>query len=121
MFELLQPTLRDVLRSAHEGSLQLPDFQRGWVWEEDAVASLIASIARRFPIGALLTLETGGTTRFQPRSVEGAPPAKGEPNEMLLDGQQRVTSLYQALMRREPVETRTAKGKKRKVFYSLTS
>ena len=47
MFELIQPTLSDVLRSAG-WELQLPDFQRGWVWELDAIASLVASVARSF-------------------------------------------------------------------------
>ena len=119
MFELIQPTLREVLRNAQDGKLQLPDFQRGWVWEETAIASLIASVARSFPIGALLTLKAGGTVRFEPRVVEGAPPMRAEPDELLLDGQQRVTSLFQALMRDAAVDTRTAQGKKRQVFYYL--
>ena len=117
MFELIQPSLYEVLGDAQDGKLQLPDFQRGWVWEEDAIASLIASVARSFPIGALLTLQTGGATRFAPRIVEGAPPPSEQPVELLLDGQQRVTSLYQALMRTDPVDTRTAQGKKRSVLY----
>ena len=119
MFELIQLTLSDVLRAAHDGKLQLPDFQRGWVWEEDAIASLVASVARSFPIGALLTLQTGGEIRFAPRVVEGAPVATVEPDELLLDGQQRVTSLFQALARPAPVDTRTAQGRKRAVFYYL--
>lgn len=119
MFELLQPRLSDLLRDAHEGRLQLPDFQRGWVWEENAVASLLASIARSFPVGAALTLRSGGEVRFKPRPVEGTPPAAAETyaSELLLDGQQRTTSLYQALMREVPVETRDFKGKRRTVFY----
>ena len=117
MFELIQPTLSDVLRAAQDGKLQLPDFQRGWVWEQDAIASLVASVARSFPIGALLTLQNGGEIRFAPRVVEGAPVAPVEPDELLLDGQQRVTSLFQALVRTAPVDTRTAQGRKRAVFY----
>lgn len=117
MFELIQPTLSDVLRDARDGKLQLPDFQRGWVWEEDAIASLIASVARRVPVGALLTLKTGGGIRFAPRVVEGAPAATVEPDELLLDGQQRVTSLFQALVRTVPVDTRTAQGRKRTIYY----
>ena len=117
MFELIQPTLNEVLCHARDGKLQLPDFQRGWVWEEDAIASLLASIVRSFPVGALLTLKTGGATHFEPRSVEGAPSACSEPDELLLDGQQRVTSLFQALMRDVPVDTRTAQGKRLKVYY----
>ena len=119
MFELIQPTLSDVLRDAQNGKLQLPDFQRGWVWAEGAIASLVASVARSFPIGALLTLQTGGEIQFAPRVVEGAPVAAVEPDELLLDGQQRVTSLFQALVRTAPVDTRTAQGRKRAVFYYL--
>ena len=72
-FELIDPTLENVLRDAKDGKLQLPDFQRGWVWDEDAIKSLVASIARSFPVGALLTLKTGGEVHFKPRFVEGAP------------------------------------------------
>ena len=120
MFELIQPTLKDVLREAESGKLQLPDFQRGWVWEETGVASLIASIARSFPVGALLTLKTGGAIHFQPRMVEGAAAVSRDPDELLLDGQQRVTSLYQALLRDAPVDTRTSKGKKRQVYFYIS-
>lgn len=119
MFELIQPTLKDILREAESGKLQLPDFQRGWVWEETDVAILIASIARSFPVGALLTLKTGGAIHFQPRMVEGAAPVSRDADELLLDGQQRVTSLYQSLLRDAPVDTRTAKGKKRQVYFYI--
>ena len=118
-FELIDPTLENVLHEAQGGKLQLPDFQRGWVWDEDAIKSLVASIARSFPVGALLTLKTGGEVHFKPRFVEGAPQTSVEPDELLLDGQQRVTSLFQAFMRDEPVYTRTAERRKRGVFYYL--
>lgn len=117
MFELVQPTLQEVLKDAANGKLQLPDFQRGWVWEESAIASLIASLSRSFPVGALLTLRTGGEVRFQPRLIEGAEPGVAEASELLLDGQQRVTSLFQSLMRREAVDTYTSKQKRRQVLY----
>lgn len=119
MFEAIQPTLSDLLKDARDGKLQLPDFQRGWVWEEDGIQSLLASIARSFPVGAMLTLKTGGDLKFKPRPIEGAPTeaADREPEELLLDGQQRTTSLYQALMRAEAVDTKTAKGKKHRAFF----
>ena len=119
MFELIPSKLPDVLKDAQSGKLQLPDFQRGWVWGEDQIASLIASVVRWFPIGALLTLKTGGEIRFEPRVVEGVECAGAEPEELLLDGQQRITSLFQALMRSEAVDTRTATNKKRQVFYYI--
>jgi hypothetical protein len=61
-----------------------------------------------------MTLETGGEVDFKPRLVEGAPAtADGTmPQFLLLDGQQRMTSLYQVAMRGKIVETITPKKKK---------
>ena len=49
---------RSLLRQCGDGKIQLPDFQRSWVWAEDRILSLIASISSAFPIGALMTLES---------------------------------------------------------------
>jgi uncharacterized protein with ParB-like and HNH nuclease domain len=53
--------LQELLASCDRGLLQLPDFQRSWVWDEDRIIGLIASVSKAFPIGALMTLETGGS------------------------------------------------------------
>lgn len=108
-------SLEYLLRSCGEGKIQLPDFQRSWVWAEDRIQSLIASVSRAFPIGALMTLASkpGSNGAFARRPVQGAPSSANTmvPEELLLDGQQRMTSLYQACMRREVVETITPKNK----------
>ena len=113
--------LQELLRDAEKGMLQLPDFQRSWVWDEDRIKSLIASISRGFPVGALMTLETGGTVDFKPRPVEGAPKRAEsvEPDMLLLDGQQRITSLYQATLRGEVVHTITPKKKRVKRWFYI--
>src|SRR5690606_29965276 len=92
--------LYKLLEECDRGVIQLPDFQRSWVWDEDRIKSLVASVSRAFPVGALLTLDTGGQVNFQPRPIEGAPDrAKNEaPRSLLLDGQQRMTSLYQVTL-----------------------
>jgi hypothetical protein len=93
--------LDKLLEDCHRGIMQLPDFQRSWVWDEDRIKSLIASISRAFPVGALMTLESGGPVNFKPRPVEGAPmeAKSASPQSLLLDGQQRMTSLYQVTLR----------------------
>jgi len=110
-----------LLEDCHRGALQLPDFQRSWVWDEDRIKSLIASISRAFPVGALMTLDTGGDVNFKPRPVEGAPSAARSvtPSSLLLDGQQRMTSLYQVTMRGQVVETVTPKKKKVKRWFYI--
>ncbi|SAL79936.1 GmrSD restriction endonuclease domain-containing protein [Caballeronia telluris] len=113
--------LRELLDDCDRGALQLPDFQRSWVWDEDRIKSLIASISRAFPVGALMTLETGGDVEFKPRPVEGAPLAaqSAVPRSLLLDGQQRMTSLYQVTLRGKVVETVTPKNKKVKRWFYI--
>ena len=113
--------LYKLLDECQRGIVQLPDFQRGWVWDEDRIKSLIASISRAFPVGALMTLDTGGEVNFKPRPVEGAPPsAKATTAQsLLLDGQQRMTSLYQVTLRGKVVETVTPKKKKVKRWFYI--
>ncbi len=91
------------------------------MWDEDRIKSLIASISRAFPVGALMTLDSGGEVNFKPRPVEGAPAeAKSEiPQSLLLDGQQRMTSLYQVTLRGKVIETVTPKNKKVKRWFYI--
>jgi hypothetical protein len=113
--------LNKLLDDCHRGILQLPDFQRSWVWDEERIKSLIASISRAFPIGALMTLESGGEVNFKPRPIEGAIDSakQASPYSLLLDGQQRMTSLYQATLRGKVVETITPKKKKVKRWFYI--
>lgn len=113
-FDSTKRSLPDLLRDITNGKIQLPDFQRGWVWDDDHVKSLLVSIARSFPVGAVMLMETGGEVQFQVRRVEGVPidRATNSPERLILDGQQRLTSLTQAVALTSPVATRTAKGSK---------
>lgn len=113
--------LSKLLDECHSGVLQLPDFQRSWVWDEDRIKSLIASISRSFPIGALMTLYTGGPVEFKPRIIEGVPEVAKSvlPQSLLLDGQQRITSMYQVTLRKQIVETVTPKNKKVKRWFYI--
>lgn len=111
--------LSQMLDQAATGELQLPDFQRGWVWDDAHIVSLLASISLSFPIGAVMTLQTGNpTVRFRPRPLEGVNLAQPrDPDLLLLDGQQRTTSLYLALKSKEAVPTRDSRGKSLRRHY----
>jgi hypothetical protein len=105
-FGIEKEFLRDLLREVDDGHAQLPEFQRGWVWPDRSIASLLASISMGYPAGTLMMLRTGGDVRFKLRPVEGAtPPPGAHPERLILDGQQRLTSLFQALWSGRPVET----------------
>ena len=105
--------LAQLLDQAASGELQLPDFQRGWVWDDGHIRSLLASISLSYPIGAVMTLVAGNPgVNFKARLLEGVKlEPRPEPEMLLLDGQQRLTSLFQALKSRDPVHTRTRRGK----------
>ncbi|MGM8933003.1 GmrSD restriction endonuclease domain-containing protein [Salinicola halophyticus] len=118
-FDSTKRSLPELLKDITSGKIQLPDFQRGWVWDDDHVQSLLVSIARSFPVGAVMLMETGGEVRFETRPVEGIDPSSvtKDPDQLILDGQQRLTSLTQAIGLPTPVDTRTAKGKEIKRHY----
>jgi hypothetical protein len=81
----------------HNRAMALPDFQRDFVWDPYATDELIESIISNYPAGTLLRIKSGQQLLFQPRAFEGAPELNGEkPAYLILDGQQRLTSLYQA-------------------------
>lgn len=118
-FDSTKQSLRELLSEAKNGVIQLPDFQRGWVWGDDDIRGLLSSISQSFPVGALMTLQNGGEINFKPRPVEGAPAQAHSttPEQFLLDGQQRITSLFQTTVRKEIVATVNAKKKAIKRWY----
>ena len=104
--------ITELMKSINEGQAQLPDFQRGWVWDDSRIKSLIASITNNFPVGAAMFLEYGNDNiRFKYRTIEGVDIQNTTPSELILDGQQRLTSIYSSLYSSKPVHTRTDKGK----------
>ena len=119
-FRIDQPFLQELLKDIGSGRMQLPDFQRDWVWNDDRIRSLVASVSREFPIGSVLTLKAGDTDmHFETRLVEGvnAIDVHGQPDTLILDGQQRLTALFQALMLGNVVFRRNAQGRKMRRYY----
>ncbi len=115
-------SLKEILESIDKGETQLPDFQRGWVWDDNRIKSLIASITNDYPIGAAMFLSyQGSDSHFKYRLFEGVAKSKQEVNPLylVLDGQQRTTSLYLSLYSQNIVKTCDEKKKKIERFYYL--
>jgi hypothetical protein len=88
--------LKDLLRQIHKGEAVLPNFQRDFVWDPYMTMELIISIAENYPAGSLLRIRNTQNL-FAHRVFAGAPELNGQmPIYLVLDGQQRLTSLYQA-------------------------
>src|SRR5512142_662874 len=98
-FDSTKLSLKTILDQIVAGKIQLPDFQRGWVWDDEHIRSLLVSIARAFPIGAVMLLENGGDAKFKVRPIEGIDTSAigDDVEKLILDGQQRLTSLTQVL------------------------
>jgi hypothetical protein len=121
LFESPPLELSKLLADIQDGTIQLPDFQRPWKWDDERIVSLLATVTLGYPLGVVMTLQTGGSgTRFKPRALAGTHvPPDTEPAELLMDGQQRMTSLYQALHGDGPVDTADSRGKPITRWYYL--
>jgi len=97
LFEDTNPReLKELLSQIHNRDTALPDFQRDFVWDPNATQELIVSIAYNYPAGSLLRIRNTHNL-FACREFQGAPALDGRRTTYLvLDGQQRLTSLYQA-------------------------
>ncbi len=89
-------TIREILDSVMRGQIRIPAFQRGFVWEPDRVAYLIDSIYKGFPFGSVLFWRTREKLRCErdlgPFKLPN--PTEDYPVDYILDGQQRITSLF---------------------------
>lgn len=113
--------LREILKKIKQGAIQLPIFQRGWIWPDDHVQKIIASVSQSFPIGAILMLENGGPVRLAARPIEGTKSGieKEKLETLILDGQQRLTALFQSLTSDQAVYTLDTKENKTNRWYYL--
>ena len=84
-----------LLDEIHKNQSALPNFQRDFVWSPNHTKSLISSIASNYPAGSILRVRDTKNL-FEVRAIKGAPDLKDKHTFLILDGQQRLTSLYQA-------------------------
>jgi len=87
-----------ILDHIDSGHMALPEFQRGYVWNRDQVRGLFDSLYRRHPVGGLLVW----ATESRSATARGDGPLASGVVKLLLDGQQRMTSLYGVVRGRSP-------------------
>lgn len=86
-----------ILNQIDSGDIALPEFQRGYVWNRDQVRGLFTSLYRGYPVGGFMTWNTPADTAAARGGVSTDGTVK-----LLLDGQQRATSLYGVIRGRAP-------------------
>jgi len=96
-----QWNLQRVFQELERGNLRIPRFQRAYVWERSKIVKLLNSISMSYPIGSFFLWETDTSMEAFGRDItEFGFPKKPQGNYFMfiLDGQQRITSLYVSLM-----------------------
>lgn len=89
-----------ILDQIDMGSIALPEFQRGYVWNRDQVRDLMYSLYRSYPVGSLLVW--GTKTEQASKHARGGDQLSSGSVKLLLDGQQRITSLYGIIRGKPP-------------------
>ena len=103
----IDTTVGKLVRMIQDGELRLPEMQRRYVWPTTRVRDLLDSLYRGYPSGTILVWETDREMPSRDLAVaQETSPFRG--HKLLLDGQQRLTSLS-AVLRGEPVSVRNRK------------
>ena len=89
-------TIREIISQAESGQIRIPAFQRGFVWDPERVAHFVDSLYKDYPFGALLFWRAGEQLKVEKRLGPFVlpDPRADYPIDYVLDGQQRVTSVY---------------------------
>lgn len=99
IFQKVDYTLTGLISSIEMGQIGLPDIQRPFVWKNVKVRDLFDSMYRGYPVGYLLFWQNG---QVSDRKAIGTESKQLTPSLVIVDGQQRLTSLY-AVMKGVPV------------------
>ena len=89
--------ISELIKDIKNGALILPEFQRGYVWDRNQVRGFLNSLYRGYPTGSFLIWKTP----TPPKVRGGAVADDSKSYRLILDGQQRLTSIY-VLMEGEP-------------------
>lgn len=109
--------VRQLVDKVISGEIALPEMQRRYVWTSTKVRDLFDSLYRGYPSGAILVWETDGTLQDRSLQITGITTNPLTSRILLLDGQQRLTSLT-AILTGKPIKVR---NKKRdiEIFFNL--
>lgn len=111
--ESKQVNLQSVMEDVHSGRIQLPSFHRAWQWDLDRIADLLDFIGERYPIGSLAAFDADIPVPWGRRLLEGVPAdasARDDVRFILVDGQQRLTAVYQPCVAATPVRLNLEDG-----------
>ena len=89
--------VQDWLILANDGIIVLPTYQRSYVWKRNRIADYLKALFDNRPTGTFLLLKSKGEEKFKSRTLKGITADPNKAEEYLLDGQQRLTSLWHVI------------------------
>jgi len=89
-------SVQEIIGLVSRGQLALPQFQRDEVWGKGDWLPFLRTVLLQRPTGTLLLLEANDNRALAPRALETAPALAPQVKWLLLDGQQRTTTLFRA-------------------------
>ena len=110
-------SIRKLVDKVTDGELTLPEMQRRYVWTSIKVRDLLDSLYRGYPSGTILVWETDDPGNYRKLQVDGAKSSPLSTSLLLLDGQQRITSLS-AVINGQPILVRN-KRKPIEILFNL--
>lgn len=91
---LLNKTISELLTDIERGRIALPDMQREFVWENTQIRDLVDSLYKNHPVGMILLWQTAPSENVPLTRIDDTTKEISEYSELVIDGQQRLTSLY---------------------------
>lgn len=105
LFTPVPRTVRELIMEVETGKLGLPDLQRGYVWRAAKVRDLLDSMLKGYPIGYLMIWDAADDTeKSKTIGIDNKP--FGTPKSLVIDGQQRLTSLYAVMYGKKIVDAK---------------
>lgn len=100
-------TVNDLVSQMNRGGVRIPEIQRNYVWKRSQIAKLLDSLYRRFPTGSVLLWDTMGEIQMREMATNLGRDVRSDFNPMIvLDGQQRLTSLGRVFDKETPKQDR---------------
>lgn len=97
LFQIENTQLQHLLGKVKTGELGLPDLQRPFVWQNNKVRDLLDSMMKGYPIGFVMVWHTSNLNDYNSKNIGYDDKVYKIPREVIIDGQQRLTSLFSAI------------------------
>ena len=104
IYSVTEFTINHLIEKIDSGELGLPELQRPFIWSDSKVRDLFDSMMRGYPIGYLMLWESPALDKKKYIGIEAH--ANGEPRDVIIDGQQRLTSLYAVMKGKKVINSK---------------